>query len=123
MMWQFWKKVSTVGEASKAKREKLPGPKDLPFPVGRDLVVKLGKDPDWVWSLRCVARPRPEEKKTYYFRVFDGAEAASNRVKVRDYTSFDDHPELILFEGWFDKKAMTSHIETKEKPTPVRKAA
>jgi len=36
-------------------------------------------------------------------------------VTVKDYTSLDAHPELILYEGWFDKKFMKVQVE-EEKP-------
>jgi hypothetical protein len=112
MSWKFWKKEPVAGEPSQAKGEKLPGPKDIPEPVGRNLVVKLGKDPDWVWSLKGVVRRRPEGKHAYDVRVFDMNNAAAKKVRIKNYTSLDGHPELILFEGWFDKKTM--QVEIKE---------
>jgi hypothetical protein len=43
-------------------------------------------------------------------------------VTVKDYTSLDGHPELILYEGWFDKKSMKVQIEEKKIP-PLPRAA
>ncbi|MFH1169496.1 MAG: hypothetical protein V1691_02255, partial [Chloroflexota bacterium] len=70
----FWKKKATSETPAAAspgaaqapaaqqteKAEKLPGPKEIPEMVGRYVVVNLKKEPDWVWSLRSVQRPRPQ---------------------------------------------------------------
>jgi hypothetical protein len=67
------------------------------------MVVQLKKDPDWVWQLKGVVRPAGE-KKTFYCRVFNEAQAAQAGVKVKDWTSLDNHAALILWEGYFDEK-------------------
>ena len=36
------------------------------------------------------------------------------KVIVKNYTTLDQHPDLILCQGWFDKKTMTVHMEDKE---------
>lgn len=119
MFGNFWKKRAGTGEPSQEKAAKLPGPRDIPEPVGRHLVVQLGKNPDWVWNLKSVVRRRQEGKDSYDVRVFDRAQVAEQKVSVQDYTSLDEHPELILFEGWFDKKSMEVHTEEKEKSVEV----
>ena len=93
-------------------------PKEMPQIVGQHLVVDLQEDPDWVWELKCVLRPRIESKHAFDFRIFDPAEAASKGVNVKDYHSLDEHPEMILFEGWFDKQLMKVHLQEKPVPTP-----
>jgi len=109
MSWNIWKKKeATEGQT---KKEKLHRPQDIPQAVGRDLVVNMGKDPDWVWQLKCVVRQQENENSRYDFRIFDDAQVARAQVKIRDYTSFDEHIDLILFHGWFDKKSWTTHIE------------
>lgn len=94
----FWnRKQAREGE------ERLPGPKGIPTPVGSYMAVQMKKDPDWVWQLKGVIRPAGE-KKTFYCRVFHEVQAAQAGVKVKDWTSFDGHPALILWEGYFDEK-------------------
>jgi hypothetical protein len=115
-MWKFWKKTSERGKLSSTKTQKLLRPKNIPEPVGRYLVVELGKNPDWVWHLKSAVRPRQEGKDAYDFRVFNEAKVSGKNVTVEDYTSLDEHPELILFEGWFDKKSMQVQIEEKKIP-------
>jgi hypothetical protein len=117
MSWSFWKKRSTTVELSEAKEEKLSKPKDIPEPVGRYLVVDLGKNPDWVWKLKSVVR-RQAEKHRYDIRVFDEIQAKARGVSMRDYTTLDEHPELILFEGWYDKKSNMAHLQEHLVPTP-----
>lgn len=93
MLWKFWK----TGE------ERAAGPKELLGDMGRHLVVKLKYDPDWVWTLRVVMRPREGEKNRVDFRIFDPVQATLNSVKVQTYASLDSHAHLILFDGWYRK--------------------
>jgi len=90
----------------KPKNEKLAGSEESPFPLGREIVLQLYKDPDRVCSLKAVVRKNPRGKKVFDVRVFSDHTAAAKKVKVRGYASLDEHPELILFEGWFDKASM-----------------
>ncbi len=122
MKWRFWEKGPKTEGLLKAEVHKLPKPKDIPEAVGRHLVVELRKNPDWVWRLKSVVRPRGEGKDCWDVRVFDEVKATQGNVAVKDYTSLDEHPELILFEGWFDKKSMEVQVEEKKTP-PVLGAA
>lgn len=117
MSWSFWKRKSDTVDASKPKEEKLPKPMDIPESVGRSLVVDFGKDPDWVWHLKSVVHRR-EEKNCYEVRVFDESQAMMHGIIVRDFTSLDEHPELILFEGWYDKKSNKVQVQERLEPTP-----
>ena len=84
------------------------------------LVVHEKLDPDWVWTLRCVLRPRPERKRYFDFRVFDAASARSANVQVFNYTSLDAHPELVLFKGRYDKDVRDPEMD---RTPPVPSAA
>jgi hypothetical protein len=86
-------------------------PKGIPDVVGRYLVVSLGKNPDWVWNLKAVMRSNGADKDTFEVRVFDPSRVAERKIKVADYTTFDQHPEMILYEGWFNKRTFESKIE------------
>ena len=108
----FWKKTKT-GEPSQPKAEKLPGPRSIEELVGRQLVVDLKQNPDRVWQLRSVVRQRTDGKHRFDFRVFDEAQVAAKKVKVKDYTSLDNYQDLILYQGWFDKVSMEVHFEKK----------
>ena len=110
----FWKKKTKTEEPSKPEVEKLPGPRSIEELVGRHLVVDLKQNPDWVWRLRSVVRRRADGKHRFDFRVFDEAQVAAKKVAIKDYTSFDNYPELILYQGWFDKVSMQVHFEEKK---------
>lgn len=98
MFWKFWKRKET-----KEGEVRLPGPKGIPEFVGRYMVVQMKKDPNWVWTLKGVVRPAGK-KKAFYCRVFAEGQVAQAGVRVKDWTSLDEHPELMLWEGYFDKE-------------------
>ena len=101
----FWKwKETKEGDV------KLPGPKGIPELVGRYMVVEEKKDPNWVWKLKAVVRPAGK-KKAFYCRVFDEAQVAQSGVEVKDWTSLDEYPDSILWEGYFDKETNTARRE------------
>ena len=101
----FWKRKEI-----KEGEVKLPGPKGIPDMAGRHMVVEEKKDPNWVWKLKGVVYPAGK-KKAFYCRVFDEAQVAQADVKVKDWTSLDEHPDLILWEGYCDKETNTARRE------------
>jgi len=110
MFWKFWEH-----EKTKAGEVRLPGPKGIPDEVGRHLVVKEKKESNWVWNLKGVVRPT-EKKDAFYCRVFDEAKAAQAGVRVKDWNSLDEHLDLIIWEGYFDKETHTVRTEKYAKP-------
>jgi hypothetical protein len=116
----FWKKkkeetaTSTVAPAA-AKAERLTEPQKIPEMVGRHLIDNLKMDVVWVWDLKAVVRKRAGDKPGFDIRVYDELEMAEKKVKVKDYTSLDERPDLILYEGWFDRQ--TKQISLKDLAT------
>jgi len=110
----FWKKKPTKEEPSKSKAEKLPGPKGMSQILVNYLMAEMKQDPIWLWTLKTVVCPRPESKDAFDVRIFDEAQAVAKKVAIKDYTSLDEHPDLILYHGWFDKKSGTVQIEEKK---------
>ncbi len=106
---------ATSVTAAGVQHEKLPGPQELPMPVGRDLVVQQKQDPDLVWGLQCVMRPSAQGKNVFDVRVFNPNAASQSKVKIANYYSFDQHPELVLFQGTFDKANSETHLEAGKK--------
>ena len=100
MVWKFWK---TRGE--RAAR-----PKELLSDMGKHLVVKLKYDPDWVWALKVVMRPREGQAERLDFRIFDPIQATLRSIQVMNYSSLDEHPNLILFDGWYRKADRTMDL-------------
>lgn len=100
----FWEKWFNKDRRNTLQKPKLKPPIDLPQPVGQYLVVKFGLDPDWVWEIKAVLKPVDGGKKSVRrFRVYDPVQAAKQWIKIVDYHSLDDYPELILYEGEFDR--------------------
>ena len=118
MNLKFWQKNREGGAPPGPAEVKLPGPKGMPEVVGRYLVVRLGQDPDWVWNLKSVSLPHPEQKEFFDVRIFDERHVVMKNLIVKNYAWLDSHPELILFEGWYNKKTMKAEVRAKEAPLP-----
>jgi len=93
---------------------KLGRPGEVPDSVGSWMVTKLKQDPWWVWSLKAVTKG-DDQRHCFFVRVFDPKSASAKAVKIRDYNSLDEHPELLLFEGWFNKKTREIKIQAKQR--------
>lgn len=105
----FWGKKS--GEE---KKEKLAGPRDIPGPVQNYLVAEGKMDPDLVKLLKAVIRKGETEEAPLNIRVFDNSEAIAKKVQVKDYASLDEHPDLTIYEGWFDERSKQVKLEEKK---------
>jgi len=101
MSWKFWKTDNKNDQSLNQRSSNLPKPKDLPNRVGIHLVTQLKLDPDWVWTLKGVVRPTTE-KQNFEIRIFDPQEAVISDVKVTNFNTLDDFPEMILFAGCFN---------------------
>jgi hypothetical protein len=102
MKWSIWNRRQSAADP---KAGKLPKPKELPTAVGRHMVVNLNWDPDEAWRLKAVFLPRMGDSDRPAIRIYDPDEAFRSRIEVKNYRSLDAHPELIVFEGWFDRSS------------------
>lgn len=107
-MFNFWKRQ----EGS----DRLPGPKDIPNEVGSFLVLSLKQDGDWVWTLKAVIKPEGEKKK-FLVRVYDPKIVYSKDIRIKNYHTFDEYPEFILFSGWFSKDTHRAEVSIPPKAT------
>jgi hypothetical protein len=73
--------------------------------------VEKGENPDWVWGLQSVERPMEGKKYCFDVRVFDPNANAKKGISVKDYNSLDQVPDLILYEGWYNKKSNQAVLE------------
>jgi len=108
----FWGKKSAREEE---KKEKLSAPKEIPGPVQNYLVAERKMDPDLVKLLKAVVRKSETGEAALNIRVFDDSEAIAKKVQVKDYTSLDERPDLIIYEGWFDERSKQVKLEEKKK--------
>ncbi len=66
-------------------------------------------------DVRCVEREGIEGNKPVTFmRVFKLSEVAKKGVEVTGWETFDQHPELVLFEGYLNKNSNEAHLERKK---------
>lgn len=95
-------------------------PKEIHDGVWGHLVSVHGVDVDTISKeMRCVEREGPLDGKVVTFmRVFKPGEAEKKGVAVTGWGTFDEHPELILFEGYIrsDNKAF---LERKKTEVPL----
>lgn len=92
--------------------DRLPGPKGIPDEVGQHLVVGHNENPDWVWRLKSVVKPDGAGAKDFsQIRVFSDTMAIAAKVVIKDYMTLDAYPNLILYEGVFNKKTKTAKLE------------
>jgi hypothetical protein len=107
------KLTDVKAEAKKPKTEKLPGPRPIPGPVGTHLMTEYKLSANLVQILKAVVHKRPQGEAAFDIRIFDQSEADAKEMQIRDYTTLNEHPDLVLYEGWFDED--TKHVEMTEK--------
>jgi len=107
----LWGKKSGQEEA---KKEKLPGPKEIPGLVQNYLLAERKMGSDLVKLLKAVVCKSADGGRALNIRVFDESEALAKRVQVKDYTSLDECPDLIIYEGWFDEGSKQVKLEEKK---------
>ena len=105
----FW------GKKSAKEEEKLSGPKEIPGLVRNDLVAERKMDADLVKLLKAVVDKSSTEEKVYNIRIFDESEALAKKVQVKNYTSLNERPDLIVYEGWFNEVAKQVKLEEKKR--------
>jgi len=105
----FWRKKS-----EKEEEKRLSGPKDIPGLVQNYLVGERKMDAGIVKLLKAVVDKSATEGKAYNIRIFDESEALAKKVQVKDYTSLDERPDLIIYEGLFDEAAKQVKLEEKK---------
>lgn len=105
----FWRKKS-----EKEEEKRLSGPKDIPGLVQNYLVGERKMDAGIVKLLKAVVDKSATEGKAYNIRIFDESEALAKKVQVKDYTSLDERPDLIIYEGWFDEGTKQIKLEEKK---------
>lgn len=106
----FWKKKPPIEGR---------GPINIPGWVGGYVVPELQKLPyadHWV-KYKGVVRRR-NDGRSFDIRIFDEWETGKGKMKVTDYSFFDNHPELIRFEGWYDETTKRADIKLRASGNP-----
>jgi hypothetical protein len=106
----FWNK-----KPAKEETEKLSGPRPIPKFVQSYLVSKTKMDLSLAEILKAVTRKRTNGGVAFDIRVFDDSEALAAKIQVKDYTSLDESPHLIIYEGWYEEESKKVTLEEKKK--------
>jgi len=94
------------------------GPKELPWSAHRYLVTTLKVPSESLKGLRSLHRVGFRDGKAVTFiRIYDPL-ATEGKAKVKDFSSLDLHPELILYEGYWEKASDFVFLELRTAPQP-----
>ena len=74
---------------------------------------RLPPSDHWV-QFMAVMRPLKDNDDVFDVRIYDQWYANQKGVRVVDYATFDFHPDLVLFEGWYDRKAGKGSVQSKK---------
>ena len=92
-------------------------PGDIPLPVNMYMVTRLNIDPDHLSQLKCVQQVGfVGNAIALLFRIFD-ANTVPPSVKIHNFTSLDQHPELIIYEGHIDLISESIHVSKRSGTT------
>ena len=82
------------------------------------LVTTMKVPPENLTVLRSVQKVGLWDGKLVTFvRIYDPLHS-EKALPVRDFTSLDQHPELILYEGYWEKGSDRVYLEHKAVPKP-----
>lgn len=111
----FWNK-------SIEKKAKFSKPEELSSVIHNYLVAEKKIDANIASFLKMVKIRDEKEEDLYYIRIFDNSEALAKEIQVQNYKTFDEHPDLIIYEGTLNQKTKKVTLEEKKKfiwDTPI----
>jgi hypothetical protein len=81
------------------------GSQDIPSWAHMHLVTTLKVPPENLTGLRSVQKIGFWDGKWVSFiRIYD-PRTSDEALQIRDFTSLDEHPELVLYEGYWEKES------------------
>ena len=95
--------------------------KNRPIPISSFLSRIIAKESEkipvnsdhWV-KYMSVERAHADDQDVFDVRIFDENIALRANYRVTDYESLDAHPDLIMFEGWYNKKTKKADVKYKK---------
>jgi hypothetical protein len=94
------------------------GPKEIPSWVYYCLVSNLKVTPESLTSLRSVQKTGFRGGKPVVFiRIYDPG-VSEEAWRVKDFICLDQHPELVLYEGYWEKGSYQVFLERRATPKP-----
>ena len=73
---------------------------------------KVPNDSDHWMTFMVVEKNRADNLDEVDVRIYDQWSADHQKIKVLNYDSLDTHPDLILFEGRYNKKAKKADLRS-----------
>ena len=110
MNFKFWQRKKSDITGGGGATVKLRPPRELPQPVGQYLVTREKIDPDLAWNYKCVLKPQINSRHRFDIRIFTESRCTRSNVSVKNYDSLEEHQELILYYGWYDKHSNEINI-------------
>jgi len=104
--------VTTVHMPSNIKMK---GPSEIPGLVQKHLITEYKMDPDLVTIFKAVIRKNIEGEKRYDIRIFDESESKVKNVNVKNYSTLDEYPSLVIYEGIFDEQLKFVELDERKK--------
>jgi len=92
------------------------GPKDIPPVVYVHLVTTLEIKPENLTGLKSVQKMGFWDGKLVTFIRIYNRQTSDEALQVADFISLDQHPELILYEGFWEKGSDRIYLERKSAP-------
>ncbi len=93
-------------------------PKDVSYWAYLYLVNTLKVPPENLTSFRSVEKVGLRDGKLVTFVRIYNPRASEEALQVKDFTSLDQQPELILYEGYWEKGSDRVYLERTTAPKP-----
>jgi hypothetical protein len=103
------------GIKSNNKNEKMTGPRPIASTVEKHMVSDMKTNPEWIPFLRSVIRHDGRGENAYDIRIIDEADAKAKGIKIENFLTLNEHPDLILYEGWVDEATKRTELIEKKK--------
>jgi hypothetical protein len=98
----------------KRKDSKLSGPRDIPEPVKKYIESAQMVDPSILPFLKTVTKTGDKGEKTFDVFIFDPSDAEAREIKVSNYDSVKQNPDLIIAEGTYDESTKKVQLTPKK---------
>jgi hypothetical protein len=118
LYFHHWYRLASGGEGMDLFWLGGEGPKDIPTWVYMYLVTMMKVPSESLTGLRSVQKAGFWEGKPVTFTRIYNPNASEEAWQVKDFTSLDRHPELILYEGYWEKDGNRVFLECKATPNP-----
>lgn len=99
------------------KKKDKNGPTPLSALLSKEIAKESEKMPPqsdhWV-KYMSVQRRHEDDEDTFDVRIYDETAINKMHINVSNFSSLDGHTDVILFEGWYNKKTKKADIKYKK---------